>query len=390
MKRILIDGRFIGIGESMTRYALEILKGILESDKENQYTLLIRPQGRKALADFDIDKDPNLKISELNIAHYSIGEQMKLLKYLNREKFDLVHFIQFNHPIRYKGSFVVTVHDLTMASFLRRSNPIRRIAFTKVMESAVENSKKIITVSKTAKKEIVDFYKINPEKVEVIYNGLDHQSYNPRVRERSGEIKKFLEKYGINKEYILYTGMWKEHKNILRLVRAYEKFCENRLPDPKSRVIKLVLAGKVDKNEKEILLEIDRINQALNMKYNVKDAIIKTGYIEENELPLAYAGAVAYIIPSLSEGFGMPPLEAMACGTPVIASRVSAMPEILEDAAIYFDPLDSTNIAEAMEEVTEDKNARIEVIKKGYAQVKKYDWAKTAEETLAVYKSVLE
>ncbi len=416
MKKILIDGRFVGIGESMTRYTLEILRGILKLDRENQYTLLIRPCGRKSLDDYFavipaeagiqgmdprikseddnrgkliIQQYNNLTIELLDIPHYSINEQLKLLKYLNRKNFDLVHFIQFNHPIRYKGSFVVTVHDMTMVGYLRRANPIRRIAFTKVMESAVANSKKIITVSNTAKKEIVDFYKINPEKVEVVYNGLNHESYNSRVREKSTEIKKVLEKFNIDKEYILYTGMWKEHKNILRLVYAFEKFSEMRLPDPKSRIIKLVLAGKADKDEKEILTELGRINQSLNMKYNVREAIITPGYIEESELPLLYSGATAYVFASLSEGFGMPPLESMACGTPVIASEVSAMPEVLGEAAIYFDPLDSTNIAEAMEEVTENKNERVEIIKKGYDQVKKYDWSKTAEETLKVYKDIL-
>jgi glycosyltransferase involved in cell wall biosynthesis len=151
----------------------------------------------------------------------------------------------------------------------------------------------------------------------------------------------------------------------------------------------LVLVGKVDKDEPEILQEIERINTSLKTKNYQLKTIIATGFIDEEELPLAYAGALAYCIPSLSEGFGLPPLEAMASGTPVIASKISAMPEILGDAPLCFDPYNVDDIAQAMQKIIEDKNSRDQLSKKGLEQVKKYNWQSTAEKTLKVYKEVL-
>jgi len=162
-----------------------------------------------------------------------------------------------------------------------------------------------------------------------------------------------------------------------------------------------------------VIAEIDRINKRLSSKYphsieatrgkqvassktnnlatrsSLLVPIVTTGFIQEDELPTAYAGALAYVIPSLSEGFGLPPLEAMACGTPVISSNVSCMPEILGQAPLYFDPYNIEDIEKAIEKVTGDDKLRAELSKKGLEQAKKYDWKRTAEQTLEVYKEVL-
>ncbi len=391
MKRILIDGRFVGVGESMTRYTLEILRGILALDSGDEYTLLIRPAGVKITKEYlrvdaSLKEAGQLKIEVLDIPHYSLPEQTKLLNYLNRQKFDLVHFIQFNHPILYKKPFVVTVHDLTMVGYLHRSNPVKRAAFGKVMKSAVKDSKKVITISEFSKKEIIDYYRTDPDKIKVVYNGLNHESYNNGIKNQKSRIKKFKEKQKVGGSYLLYTGAWKKHKNLIRLLKAFEQVLKLRVEKDQ---LQLVLAGKMDDNEPEVMTEIERINKSLNTKYHIPNAIIVTGYIDEDDLPLAYAGALAYVMPSLNEGFGLPPLEAMACSTPVISSNVSCMPEILGDAAYYFDPLDINEIAKAIEMIVSDKELRSELIKKGLKQAAKYSWNKTAKETLAVYKSLL-
>lgn len=188
MSHILIDGRFIGVGDSISRYTLEITKGILTIDSENQYTLLIRPEGIKTLEEFFKSDLPtggrdshNLKIQVMDIPHYSLAEQIKLLRYLNREKFDLVHFTQFNHPVMYRGKFVITIHDLTLIGHLHRQSATTRYAFSRVMISAVNNSQKILTVSKTSKKEIADYYNLSKNKIVVTYNGIDPK-YNYQVK----------------------------------------------------------------------------------------------------------------------------------------------------------------------------------------------------------------
>ena len=172
MKKILIDGRFVGVGSSITIYTLEILSRILGLDKENNYTLLIRPQGTEKLADFPIfESANNLKVEVSDIPHYSLAEQTKLLKYLNHTKYDLVHFTQFNHPIFYHGKYVVTIHDLTQFTEIFKTNLVKHFAFKKVMQSAVKDSAKIISVSETTKKDIVKRFGVQLEKIEVTYLG---------------------------------------------------------------------------------------------------------------------------------------------------------------------------------------------------------------------------
>jgi len=429
MSRILIDGRFIGVGDSMTRYTLEILKGILMLDKQNEYTLLVRPQGVKIAERFlqetrnkiqgykqnPNSKQPNkltpnsynLNIEVLDIPHYSFAEQTKLLSWLNEKKFDLVHFTQFNHPIRYRGKFVVTIHDLTLIGHLHRMNFGKKLGFRIAMRSAIKKSAKILTVSQTSKDDIVDYYKINPNKVEVIYLAVDPK-YSNRIMNDKLRIKAFKKKYGISGDYILYTGMWKRHKNLLRMLKAFEQVqCQMSNVPPASRLrragkCQVVLVGKIDKDEPEVLSEINRINSAIsNFQFPISNEmsnkltpnsylpIVATGFIDEEVLPLAYAGALVYCIPSLSEGFGLPPLEAMACGTPVISSNISAMPEILGDAPLYFDPYNVDDIAKAMKRIIEDKNLRDQLVNKGLEQVKKYSWKDTARKTLEVYKNTL-
>lgn len=394
MKRILIDGRFIGVGDSMTRYCMEIVKGILELDLENKYILLIRPQG-KLLADSLKLKAQNLKVEVLDIPHYSLREQTELLKYLNKEKYDLVHFIQFNHPVRYKGKFVVTIHDLTLLGHLHREAIHKRLAFGAVMKSAVRNSAEIITISETSKKDIIEYYGVRPEKIAVTHLAVDSK-YNPKIKIQKPKIEEFEHKYHIAGDYFLYTGMWKKHKNLLRMLQAFEKIksealnskSETNLNNQTSN-IQLVLAGKIDKEEPEVIDLIKQINQKVKTQNPKNIPIITTGFIEEKELPIAYAGALAYIIPSLSEGFGLPPLEAMACGTSVLSSNVSAMPEILGQAPLYFDPYDIDDMAEKMRLVASDGQLRENLSHKGLEQAKKYDWADTAKKTLDVYKQIL-
>jgi len=345
MHRILIDGRFIGVGESIQRYTLEILKRILTLDHENQYTLLVRPQGKKIAEAFLPNKltpkTYNLEI--LDVAHYSIAEQTRLLSYLNKKKFDLVHFTQFNHPIRYRGDYVVTIHDLTMFGHLHRMNPLKKLGFAGVMKSAVKDSRKIITISETSKKDIIESYKVDPGKIVVTHLGVDNK-FNTSIKYQVSSIKNFKKKYGIEGDYILYTGMWKKHKNLTRLFKAFEIFhkkVETTLIDPADKALKrkigqrstvndlqLVLVGKIDKGEPEVLREIERINKVEISRINPTDKtrqnpnpnklrsydlkpIVTTGFIDEEELPIAYAGAVAYVIPSLSEGFGLPPLDGL-------------------------------------------------------------------------------
>jgi glycosyltransferase involved in cell wall biosynthesis len=378
-KRILIDGRFVGVGDSVSRQTLETTKAVIKIDQKNEYTLLLRPIGLPVAEEFFQPKPKNLNFTVLDIKHYSLAEQTKLLGYLIQKRYDLVHFMQFNHPIFYRGAFVINVLDLTLFKSSNDYQTIKYWGLSVVMNSAIKNSKKIITVSNTSKEEIVDKYKIDPKKVVVTYLGVD-STYNLGIKSKLAAITNFQKKYRIDKDYFLYTGMWKKHKNLDRLLEAFYDFrLEN--PDFKNQ---LVIVGKADKNEPQIIKKIESINQRIRSK-----AVIVTGFVPEPELPIAYVGALFYITPSLSEGFGLTPLEAIACGTPVAAARISATPEILGDAAHYFDPYDVKNIKNAIKKLTIDEKLRADLREKGKQRIKFFSWEKTGAETEAVYRSIL-
>lgn len=390
MKRFLIDGRFIGVGDSIARYVLEMLDGILRIDDKNEYTLLIRPIGRPKLGAYpELTKAKNLKVVELDIPHYSISEQTKLIKYLNTEKFDVVHFTQFNHPVAYRGKFVTTIHDLTLVGHLHYFNLGKQLAYNTVMKDAAKRSAKVIAISQYTKDDIIEFFHIKDDQIRVIYHGIDHARFNNKIENRIERVAKFKKDSEIAGDYILYTGMWKKHKNLKRMFEAYEQYLiSSQALSPKSQVLskqpQLVMVGAIDEKEPEILAEIDRINAKFDKKM-----ILTVGPKYGEELVTAYAGALLYMIPSLSEGFGWPPLEAMACGVPVIASKESCIPEILGDAPIYFNPYEVKEIKDAIEKVAGDADLRAVLTKKGLEQVKKYDWEKTAQQTLEVYEEAL-
>lgn len=403
MSRILIDGRFIGVGESISRYTLELLKNLLEIDKENEYTLLVRSQGVDIAASrfgFQIDKSENeklivkwemingkyqnLKIKILDVAHYSFGEQTKFLSFLNKEKYDLVHFTQFNHPMRYGGKFVVTIHDLILLNHAK-ANLIKKMAFWPVLKSCIK-AEKIITISDESKREIIYSLHVRDDKVMPIYLGINHRQFNVSAKSNKELLTKFCQKNKITDDYFLYVGAWKSHKNILGLLKEYEDFILSG-----ERFLHLVLVGKVDLREKRVILEIEKVNKKVEEDKGKKGAVVTAGVVDsDEELSAIYGGAIAYIMPSLAEGFGWPPLEAMACSTPVISSNKSCMPEILGEAALYFDPTKNGEMKEAIQKIIHDHTLRENLIKKGLSQVEKYNWSETAKKTLEVYKSVLE
>ncbi|MFA5157707.1 MAG: glycosyltransferase family 1 protein [Patescibacteria group bacterium] len=397
--KILIDGRFIGVGDSIGRVVFGILEHLLQIDDQNQYSLLIRPAGVAAVKEHGLWDRKRVKIEVLDIPHYSLDEQTKLFVWLNKKPYDLVYFTQFNHPVMYKRPYVIIIHDMTTFGYFRYENPLKVAMFKKVMKSAVMNSKKVIVDSETTKKEILEYFKVDPNHIEVIYLGVDAGYQRIAKMDQADRMKlgqKFKKNYSLEGNYLLYTGMWKKHKNLPRLLRAIEQV-ESRKSKVESDGIQLVLAGKIDYNEPEIIAEIERINKVkldqlsnLTIEQLNNLAVRPIGFVPEVLLSAAYAGALAYIQPSLNEGFGLPPLEAMACGAPVIASNISATPEVLEDAAHYFDPENVSNMAKKILEVVDNQRLRLNLRKKGLEQVKKYTWQKNAKKNLMIIEEALE
>ncbi len=368
--RIGIDARFFGsAGKGLGRYTQKLIENLEKiSGGDHQFFVFLRKEN------FDEyqPKTSNFTKVLADYKWYTFSEQVNMPKILNKYNLDLVHFPHFNVPLFYRKKFIITIHDLILLHFptLRGTtlNPFwywfKFLAYKIVIRSAIFRSAKIITVSNFTKQDILKNYKIPESKIIVTY-----EASNGTAEKTNFSDEKILEKYGIIKPYILYVGNAYPHKNLEALVLAFE--------DANKKInSNLVLVGKED-------YFYDRLKKQVE-KNNIAN-IIFTNFVPDEELDVIYGNSLLYIFPSLYEGFGLPPLEAMERRIPVASSDHECMKEILGDSAYYFDARKKANISEAIIETAKNKNLREDLIRKGCEQIKKYSWEKMAKETLETY-----
>ncbi len=279
-----------------------------------------------------------------------------------------MHFAFPQQPTFYRGPRVTTVHDLTTLRFhnpdkKRTSFVIKQKIYGWVIKRAARKSAAVITPSEFTKSDLVKFARIDPDKVTVTYEAADHIKENPTPYP---DLQ--------NTQFIMYVGRPTPHKNLERLVEAYA-LLRGQHPS-----LGLVLVGKKDANYQRIADSVEA--QGI-------PGVVFTDFASEGQLRWLYEHCAAYVFPSLSEGFGLPGLEAMVHGAPVVSSDATCLPEIYGDAAHYFDPLSVESMADAINEVLTDKKLRLELIKKGGHQAAQYSWQRMAEQTLAVYDQAL-
>lgn len=365
--RIGIDCRMAGTGEGIARYVEELVKNLAIIDKTNQYFLICSDQF--PIANFQFPK--NFKIIKTESPYYSFAEQTRFIWELLKFKLDLVHFPSFNVPIFYPGKFVVTIHDLIHHYFpgKKKSRFFHRLAYRLVIWTAVSRAKKIIAVSNQTKADLIKNFKVPPAKISIIDEGV-----NPSFGQKTeiAQLKILKEKYQLFKPYLLFVGVWRQYKNIPRLIRAFEILLERYDHD-----IELVLVGKIDQFYPEIKEAV------LGSKYASR--IKPLGFVSDADLVALYQAAAVFVLPSLFEGFGLIGLEAQAAGAPVAASSISVIKEILGEGAVYFNPGDGAEIAKAVDSILADQVLAKRLSEFGRANITRYNWERTAKETLAVY-----
>lgn len=370
MKRIVIDGRWIkqtGIGRNIE----EMLRCLLEIDHNNHYILLVRDEDRPKI---DL-KAKNLELISANITWYTGHEQTKLLKLINGLKADLVHFTNFNLPILYRGRFVVTIHDLTLLSFKnintkkrsRVSYHARDAVMRGVLRRAVKRSRAIITPSEFVASEVIKKYHVPKSKLNIVREAA-REPYQRASLDRA--------KYGINLPFLLYVGNAYPHKNLERLILAFGRIITEYMLD-----YQLVIAGKKDAFHSTIEKDV--------AKAKLEKRVIFTGYVTDRELAGLYKSASLYVFPSLSEGFGLPALEAMSYGLPVASSNATCLPETIGLAAEFFNPKDIDQMARVISSLLADDFRRQQLRKLGYDRVKQFSWEQSAKDTLAVYQKAM-
>ncbi len=358
----IISSRFTGIG----RYTHELVTRLIaHNEKKDNPDQIVLFFNDPEYYEFTTNS-PHVKKILVNARHYSLAEQTKFLRALNKEKCDLVHFPHFNIPILYKRPFIVTIHDLTLSLFPGRkmTRLHHRIAYHKTIKNAVKKAKKIIAVSKHTKKDIIEHLKVSPEKITVIYHGIG-QEFAPTNNTQA------LEKYAIPGPYLLYTGVWRNHKNLKRLIQALGIL-------KKTTPLKLVITGNPDPHYPEVQETVKQLG--------LQDDVIFPGFVSEDELVQLYANAKIYVFPSLYEGFGFPPLEAMKCGTPVVASNASSIPEICgPQNAVFFDPQDPQDIAEKIIKVYNNSELQQQLITNGLSHSAQFSWEEMVAQTTKLY-----
>jgi len=381
-KRIGIDARFYGpVGKGLGRYTQEIVDNILKLDQQNKYVIFLCKENFN-----EFDDSKNIKKVLADAKWYSFTEQIKMPWLIWKEHLDLMHFPHFNVPIFCPTKFIVTIHDLILTKFpTTRATTlgpilykIKNFFYKLVIWLAVKRAKKIITVSHFTKNDIMKKFKIKTERIIVTYEGVANFTKGREGQEI--DDKKIILGYNINsfhkdvqnKPFLFYVGNAYPHKNLEGLIKVYIEIYKSN-PN-----LALILVGKEDYFYK-------RLKDFAN-KLNIK--VIFPGYVPDNQLGILYRQALAYVFPSFYEGFGLPALEAMAYGCPVVSSNQASMPEILGNAAIYFNPYNEKEMANQIKKIIEDDNLRQTLIKKGLEQVKKYSWQECAKETLAIYHQI--
>ncbi|PIW37230.1 MAG: hypothetical protein COW24_01315 [Candidatus Kerfeldbacteria bacterium CG15_BIG_FIL_POST_REV_8_21_14_020_45_12] len=375
--RIGIDARFFGGEQSkgLGRYTQKLIEYLAEHDQENEYVIFLQPE---SLPQWHI-KNTNFTVVEAPYHWYSIAEQIFMPWKIFRAKVDFMHFPHFNVPLLYRAPFIATIHDLIIIHFpTERATTLGPLLYkfkhwagSRVMQHAVKRSQHIITVSEFSKRDISEYYKIDPSKITVTYEAAEHTT---RSKPNDNSIA-ILKKYGIKSLYVLYVGNAYPHKNLEVLLQVMKQL-QDRETDPSFR---LVLVGKED-------YFYSRLKQEA-WAMNIDDRVIFTDFVPDEELASLYSEALAYIFPSRYEGFGLPPLEAMHYGTPVLAANTSCLPEILGDAAIYFDPNDISGIIKSIQQVIDEPATRQNLIERGLIQADRYSWKRMMKQTIAVYQT---
>lgn len=392
-----IDARFYGpLGKGLGRYVQEVVDNIIKinlADLESQrhsspsrFVIFLSPDN---FDEFKSD-DPKVKKVKLSCPWYSWQEQIFMPFYLWRERLDLIHFPHFNVPLFSPKPFVVTIHDLILTNFptIKASTRHRWVyafknaAYRLVILSALIRAKKIITVSEFTKQDILSKFPVSEQKITVIYEGVAQLSKG-RDSLFVAKLNKqeVLEHYHIWDNFLLYVGNAYPHKNLETLLKAFARLHVER-PD-----LRLVLVGKND----FFYERVRRLATTLNLwqEGNLNSPVVFPGYVPDAQLEIFYASARAYIFPSLYEGFGLPPLEAMAQNCPVLSSDRASLPEILGSAACYFNPEDEEDMLEKIRQILDDNDLRTKLINGGQARVKQYHWWECAQKTLTVYREVL-
>jgi glycosyltransferase involved in cell wall biosynthesis len=361
--RVAFDAHVVGERESGNEtYAINLLRALVNDPGGNAYQVLTpHPDRLRAV----LDLPPAATVVRVRPAASVLRIPVGIPNAVRRQRSEVLH-VSYVAPPLVGCPTVVTIHDLSYLAYPRSLSPRARFMLAALVPLSVRRAARIIAVSRFTRDDLVARYRIAGQKIAVI-----HEAAAPQFRVLDDARSRQLPR-GVTEPFVLAVGNLEPRKNLARLIEAFAEVA--RQPGVTA---KLVLVGKA-KGESASLARLVE-------QHGLRDRVVFTGFVEEEELVLLYNRAALFIYPSLYEGFGLPPLEAMACGCPVIASNVTAMPEVLGDAALLVEPTSTAAMAEAIGAVLQRAALAPELRVKGLRQAARYSWARAAEQTRAVY-----
>lgn len=374
--RIGIDARFFGpFGKGLGRYTEELVRGVTSTDTENEYIVFLHPAN---FSQFEPPR-PGVRKVVAPFRWYTLAEQVRFPALIWREHIDLMHFPHFNVPLYTRVPFLVTIHDLILSRFpTERATTLGPVlyalkhrAYQFVISRAVRRACRVLSVSETTKQEVVEEFGLDPSHVAVTLLGVDHERWQQLAPAT------VLPRWGINRPYLLFVGNAYPHKNLDRLLAAFRRVREA------GHDWQLVLVGRDDYFFRRLRAEAERLNLLQH------HAVLFPGFVTDAELARLYHDSLAYVFPSLAEGFGLPPLEAMAAGAVVASSSATSLPEVLGGAALYFDPRSVPDMAAVIERIGTDEALRQELRTRARERILRYDWKVMVQQTLTAYRSCL-
>ena len=384
--RIGINALFLQKPTSgMGQHLLHLLEGLDSLDERDQQYMLLAPRFRRAYAVRAPQLSDRFREVEVVSALARLGENVEQVWWEQvgivlagmREKIDLLHCPYWANPLWSPWPTVVTVHDVIQ--FVLPEYAWRKIsrAYFGIVSASARRAQAVITVSECSKSDIVKILGLPPERIHVIGNAVDASFYPVRDAWLLANLR---ERYGIAPRFVLYFGGFDMRKNVPRIIEAY-----SQLPESLRREYQLVIAGRYQYLGHPLYPDPRETVRRLGLERSA----IFTGQIREQDKAALYSAATVYMFPSLYEGFGMTVLEAMACGTPVLTSNLSALPEVVGDAGVLVDPYDAGGISRALTELLESQSRRDELSRRGLERARRFTWPQVAEQTVRVYKQIL-
>ena len=367
MSKILVNAlQFSKDGAGISRYCHKLSEGLLEISDD--IDVLCRTD---VVEDFE-DKEKLIEVNLENTKSYQriINEQLKSLKLY--KNYDLVHFLDYATPALYKGIKVATIHDVVMLTMKDKYTKGQYLTKKILLENTIKHADKLVCISEFTAKELLKYYPdIDKSKIEVVYNGFEYKPID--IDDKT--TTKILDKFKIKKDYLLFVGTLSPHKNIERIIQAFNNIKSEGYD------YQLVICGKKGWLYDEIFKTVK--------KFNLEEEVVFTDYVTDEELEVLYQNTKLFVFPSLYEGFGFPPIEAMARKVPVLTSREGALPEIVGDAALTCDAYNVEDISDKIIQGLTDKELRSRLIEKGIKRSEFFSWENTADKMNKIYEELL-